>query len=86
LKTPPLLIGPAVGKENMLAAAFAQYDALHYVAIRPYLASFAVVTRRIALQNACQKENERISTTPFLLGHFSPGDKIENCPAQFLAV
>ena len=41
---------------------------------------------RIALQNACQKENERISTTPFLLWHFSPGDKIENCPAQFLAV
>jgi hypothetical protein len=25
-------------------------------------------------------------TTPFLLSHFSPGDKIENCPAQFLAV
>jgi len=23
---------------------------------------------------------------PFLLWHFSPGDKIENCPAQFLAV
>ena len=22
----------------------------------------------------------------FLLWHFSPGDKIENCPAQFLAV
>src|SRR4030095_503030 len=33
-----------------------------------------------------QKENERISTTPFLLWHFSPGDKIENCSAQFLAV
>jgi hypothetical protein len=33
-----------------------------------------------------QKENETISTTPFLLWHFSPGDKIENCPAQFLAV
>ena len=30
--------------------------------------------------------NERISTTPFLLWHFSPGDKIENCSAQFLAV
>jgi hypothetical protein len=41
---------------------------------------------RIALQNACQKENERISTMPFLLSHFSPGDKIENCSAQFLAV
>src|SRR3954447_6407391 len=25
-------------------------------------------------------------TTPFLFWHFSPGDKIENCPAQFLAV
>ena len=23
---------------------------------------------------------------PFLLSHFSSGDKIENCPAQFLAV
>jgi hypothetical protein len=41
---------------------------------------------RIAPQNACQKENERILTTPFLLWHFSPGDKIENGPAQFLAV
>src|SRR6266550_2007492 len=28
----------------------------------------------------------RISTTPYLLWHFSPGDKIENCPAQFLPV
>jgi hypothetical protein len=37
---------------------------------------------RIALQNACQKENERISTMPFLLWRFSPGDKIENCSAQ----
>ena len=35
---------------------------------------------------AIQKENERISTMPFLLSHFSPGDKIENCSAQFLAV
>jgi hypothetical protein len=42
--------------------------------------------RRVALQNACQKENERISTMPFLLWHFSPGDKIQNCPAQFLAI
>src|SRR5205809_6230063 len=25
-------------------------------------------------------------TTPFLPWHFSPGDKIENCPVQFLAV
>ena len=33
-----------------------------------------------------QKENERISTIAFLLWHFSPGDKIENCSAQFLAV
>jgi hypothetical protein len=41
---------------------------------------------RIALQNACQKENERISTMLFLLSHFSPGDKSENCSAQFLAV
>jgi hypothetical protein len=35
---------------------------------------------------ACQKENDRISTIPLLLSHFSSGDKIENCPAQFLAV
>jgi hypothetical protein len=28
----------------------------------------------------------RSSTMPFLLWHFSPGDKIENCSAQFLAV
>jgi len=35
-----------------------------------------------ALQNTCQKENERISIMPFSLWHFSTGDKIENCPAQ----
>jgi hypothetical protein len=29
--------------------------------------------------------NERISTVPFLLSHFSAGDKIENCSAQFPA-
>ena len=33
-----------------------------------------------------RNNRERISTTPFLLWHFSPGDKIENCSAQFLAV
>jgi len=33
-----------------------------------------------------RKKNERISTMPFLLWHFSPGDKTENCSAQFLAV
>ena len=33
-----------------------------------------------------RKKNERISTLPFLLWHFSLGDKIENCSAQFLAV
>ena len=33
-----------------------------------------------------QKENERILATPFLLWHFSPGNKVENCSAQFLAV
>src|SRR4030095_10881505 len=32
------------------------------------------------------KENERISTRPFLFSHFSPGNKIENCSAQFLPV
>ena len=41
---------------------------------------------RIALQNACQKESERISTMPFFLWNFSPGDKIENCSAQLFAV
>ena len=39
-----------------------------------------------AIQIVRQQENERISTLPFLLWHFSPGDKIDNCPAQFLAV
>jgi hypothetical protein len=33
-----------------------------------------------------RKRTEKISTTPFLLWHFSPGHKIENCLAQFLAV
>jgi hypothetical protein len=31
------------------------------------------------------RKSERISTKPFL-PHLSPGDKIENCSAQFLAV
>jgi hypothetical protein len=29
-----------------------------------------------------RKRNERISIIPFLLWHFSPGDKIENCSAH----
>src|SRR3981081_4490186 len=36
--------------------------------------------------NVEQTHSERISTTPFLLWHFSLGDKTENCSAQFLAV
>ena len=36
--------------------------------------------------NGFRKKNERVSTMPFLLWHFSPGNKIENCSAQFLAV
>jgi hypothetical protein len=38
------------------------------------------------IARACRKVNERISTMPFLLSHFSPGDKTENRSAQFLAV
>src|SRR6266513_953984 len=36
----------------------------------------------------CQRHQKtrEISTMSFLLWHFSFGDKIENCPAQFLAV
>src|SRR6266550_3282473 len=45
-----------------------------------------IATRPRNSTERTQKENERISTTPFLLWHFSPGDKIENCSAQFLAV
>ena len=43
---------------------------------------------RASRTTKCLSENEReeFSTRPFLLWHFSPGDKIENCPAQFLAV
>jgi hypothetical protein len=47
------------------------------------------VTRYVSLNSplwSCVSENERISTIPFLLWHFSPGDKTENCAAQFLAV
>src|SRR6478672_3842227 len=36
--------------------------------------------------NGFRKRTREFSTTPFLLWHFSPGDKIENCSAQFLAV
>jgi hypothetical protein len=42
--------------------------------------------KRPSNEHASQKKNERISIGPFLLWHFSPGDKIENCSAQFLAV
>jgi hypothetical protein len=34
-----------------------------------------MVVFRPSSQNACQKENERISIIPFLLWQFSPGDK-----------
>jgi hypothetical protein len=34
--------------------------------------------RIAALQNACQKEKERISTTRVLLWHFSPGGDVGN--------
>jgi hypothetical protein len=44
-----------------------------------------IADRETAL-NVIQKENERISAPPFMLWHFSPGDKIKNCSAQFLAV
>ena len=37
-------------------------------------------------QKAYQKKNEGFSTTPCLPWHFSPGDQIENCAVQFLAV
>ena len=40
-------------------------------------------TAATILGRVVRKRNERISTTPFLL---SPGDKIENCSAQFLAI
>src|SRR4029077_19696976 len=38
---------------------------------------------RLSAQNACQKVNERISTMPFLLSHFSPGDKIEKAKSGY---
>jgi hypothetical protein len=38
------------------------------------------------LRPAARYENETISIMPFLLRRFSPGDKIENCSAQFLSV
>jgi hypothetical protein len=46
---------------------------------------FARLSPRLR-HNPNSKQNERISTMPFLLSHFSLGDKIENCSAQFLAV
>src|SRR5580765_8934854 len=51
-----------------------------------FVSFIIMVVFRPCSQSACQQENERISTTPFLLWHFSPGDKIENCSAQSLAV
>ena len=38
------------------------------------------------INSAARDVNAIVSTTPSLLGHFSPGHKIENCSAQFLAV
>jgi hypothetical protein len=45
-----------------------------------------MIADRETVVNGFKKRTERISATPFLLWHFSPGDKIENCSAQFLAV
>jgi hypothetical protein len=52
---------------------------------------FADVSQRPASREVDQKPIRRqafncVLTMPFLLWHFSPGDKIENCSAQFLAV
>ena len=45
-----------------------------------------MIADRETVVNGFKKRTERISATPFLLWHFSPGNKIENCSAQFLAV
>ena len=44
--------------------------------------------RVCCLGNSSRDENnsQRLTEAPFLLSYFSPGDKIENCSAQFLAV
>jgi len=36
--------------------------------------------------NRFRNRTREFQLSPFLLWHFSPGDKIENCAAQFLAV
>ena len=71
LKTPPLLIDPAVGKENTLAAAFAQYDALHSVAIGRYLASFARGNKVNRTTNYLpESERENFNQAVFALAFF----------------
>jgi hypothetical protein len=40
----------------------------------------------VAARYLADLNSHRFSTTPFLLWHFSPGDKVENCSAQSLAV
>src|SRR5258707_2320508 len=74
---------PALTKS--IPAALSRFHR-HGIFFRERMAGKISREPRIALQNACQKMNERISTIPLLLSHFSPGDKIENCPAQFLAI
>ena len=53
---------------------------------RARLSGTIVKAQTAARAREAAPKNERISIRPFLLWHFSPGDKIKYCPAQFLAV
>ena len=50
-------------------------------------ADYRTILRKyvVKLRLSAERSHER-ATMPFLLSHFSPGDKIEDCAAQFLAV
>ena len=85
MKTPPLLIGPAVGKENTLADAFAQNDALYYVAIRRYLASFARGNKENRTTKCLrEKERKNFNQAVFALGFFCRRQDVGDNGCAFL--
>ena len=87
---------PISNSISFLISAGIQKVTLHYASfinlrlvqgVEGKAADYRTILRKYVakLRLSAERSHER-ATMPFLLSHFSPGDKIENCSAQFLAV
>src|SRR6476620_1817651 len=87
---------PISNSISFLISAGIQEVTLHYASFvnlllvqvsRRKAADYSTILRKyvVKLRLSAKRSHERASM-PFLLSHFSPGEKIENCSAQFLAV